>query len=451
MDPLTVGGAVLAGLAGLSVLGTAWASRRRQRRARRLEAVAEIAVALDLADVTLDGTDLEGRQGSLHVRIETSTAARIRPVGRLVVRGLARGLSMERDGLLARVGQARGDLPVETGDGPFDRALYVRGRPLVARALLDAQTRALALAAIGGGSLGRDAIVGFAGGLLTAELAGEWSEDTRQRVEGARGLVALAHRLEESDAEEERLSRVARTDPLPRVRELALETLVEAAPGHTATEKALRRACDDPDPALRLRAALLCGGKAGRRTLHALAGRGDVPDEVSAAAVDELEGQLSVDDLRAMLATAPRGRAKTDAAIVRALAKRGPGVAPALVAAFPRFDDDVAAAAAEALEAAGSPEAEDALIAAAARPDAAVRVAVAHALGALGSVRSVPVLRELEGDGGAVLRAAREAVVAIQSRIDHASTGQLALADGGAGEVSLAEGDGRVSLDRSKG
>ena len=82
-----------------------------------------------------------------------------------------------------------------------------------------------------------------------------------------------------------------------------------------------------------------------------------------------------------------------------------------------------------------------------ARPDATVRIAVAHALGALGSVRAVPVLRELEADGGDVLRAAREAVAAIQSRLGGASAGQLALAEPDGGHLALADGDGRVTLD----
>jgi HEAT repeat protein len=447
MDPIIVSLAVAAGLAGLSALGATSASRRRKRREGRLEAVAEVGVALGLADVTMEGADLEGRHGSLRVRIETSSAERVRPVGRLVVRGLTQGLSVQRDGLLARVGEAPRGPVVETGDEAFDQALYVRGQALVARALLDADTRALCLAAICGRTLGRGAAVAVAEGVLSAELAGEWSEDTPQRVEGARVLVALAHRLEEPDAKEERLSRIARTDALPRVRQLALETLADAAPAHELTGRALRRACDDPDPAIRLRAALLAGGKPARRALRALAERTDVPDEVSATTVDEIGGRMAVADLGAMLGSALRARPKTDLAAVRALARGGPAVVPTLVAALPRLADDAVAAAAEVLRAIGVRGAESALIAAVARPDATVRIAVAHALGALGSVRAVPVLRGLEADGGDVRSAARAAVAAIQSRLGGASSGQLALAEPDGGHLALAEGDGRLTLD----
>jgi hypothetical protein len=447
MDPFIVSLAVAAGLAGLSALGVTAASRRRRRRDGRLEAVAEIAVALGLTDVAMDGTDLEGSHGGLRVRIETSSAEAVRPVGRLAVRGLARSLSMQRDDLLARVGEAHGEPPVETGDEPFDQALYVRGRPLVARALLDAETRALALAAICGGMLGRGATVALADGVLSAQLAGEWSEDTPQRVEGARGLVALAHRLEQPEAEEERLSRVARTDALPRVRQLALETLADAAPGHAVTGKALRRACDDPDPVIRLRAALLAGGKPARRALRALAEREEVPDEVSAAAVDELSGRMAVADLCGIVGSALRARPKTDLAAVRALARGGPAVVATLVAQLPRLEAAAAVAAVEVLQAIGVRGAQNALIAAAARPDATLRIAVAHALGALGSVRAVPVLRELETDGGDVRSAARAAVAAIQSRLGGASSGQLALAEPDGGHLALADGDGRLTLD----
>lgn len=446
MDPTVFG--VLAGLSSLSLLGVWSAARREKRRELRLEAMGEIALAVDLVDVVLEEAAVSGKHGGLRVRIETSWVARVRPVGRIVIDGLARGFAIQRDGLLARVEQARGAPRVETGDEAFDEAIHVRGVPATARALLDAETRAQVIAAVCGRPLGRDAIVSVADGALTGELGGEWSEDAGQLAVGVRVLLALALRLRETDTELERLAQVARVDRVRRVRVLALEALVDAAPGHAVTETALRRGCVDRDPEVRFRAALLADGNAGRQALHALAADHAVPDELSAAAVEELGASLSSDVLRDIIASAPRGRPKTDLAAVRALAKGGPGVAAAIVAAFPRFEDDAAATAAGVLQAIAARDAEDALLAAAARPGPAVRVAVARALGALGSVRAVPVLRELEGDGGAVLRAAREAVVAIQSRLHGASSGQVALADGGAGELSLADADGRVSLDR---
>lgn len=451
MEPLFTFAAVVAGGAGLGWLALAGASRRRSRREARFEAMTEVAGALGLRDVRLHEPDLlAGTHRGLPVLVETSTRVRVRAVGRLVIGGLAPSLSAQRAGLAARVEQARGEGPVETGDAAFDGQVFVRGAALTVRGLLDAETRMAVHEAVCGRPFGRDAVVTIAAGAVTAELAGEWRRDAPEQVEAARRLLALAYRLRPADDEAVRLGVVAREDPAPRVRQLALETLVDAAPGHQATRRALLRGLEDRDPAVRLRAALLGRSEEARRALQRLASRSDVPDAVSAAAIDDLHRGLSPDVLCGILSRTPRGRPQTDLAVLRALAKGGRAVAPAVVAALPRFEDGVAAAAAAVLQEIGGPDAEDALIAAASRPDEAVRTAVARALGALGSVRAVPALRELEGDGGDVLRAARDAVAAIQARLHGASSGQLALADGGAGEVSLAGGDGRLSLDRAR-
>jgi hypothetical protein len=72
-------------------------------------------------------------------------------------------------------------------------------------------------------------------------------------------------------------------------------------------------------------------------------------------------------------------------------------------------------------------------------------------LGVAGSARAVlPVREATEGlmVDGDLRRAGRQAVAAIQSRLLGASPGQLSLAAGAAGQLSLADADGRgqVSL-----
>jgi HEAT repeat protein len=262
-----------------------------------------------------------------------------------------------------------------------------------------------------------------------------------------RCLLELAHRLEATDAEAGRLAQIARTDPHPRVRLLALRALVGAAPASSEAARAVRHAYADADGAVRLRAAVMGGDKEGRRVLRALAAATDVPDDLSAEAIEALGLTIGRPAMRAILEHCPAGRPRTQEEVLRVLEGGDADDAAAIASALVRFDDRVAAIGVAILEALAAPGTEDALLTAAARADPAVRLAVAHALGAVGSARAVPVLHELQAQGGPVLRAAREAVVAVQARLSGASPGQLALASGADGRVAVAEHDGRVSLD----
>jgi hypothetical protein len=448
VGPIVVVAAIAGSSVGLAALGIASAIRGRRHRAARRQALAALAEAVGLGGVTFDGTDaLSGTHGALRVRCETRVLVRVRPVAAVTIDGIARDLSMRPYGMLARVERARGQAPFESGDEAFDRALHVRGAPLTLRALLDAETRARAHDAVCGRPLGRAAMLAIAGGAMAAQFAGEWFEDTPRLAEGVRGLVDLAHRLEPADAEPERLARIVRTDPLARVRLLALRALVKAAPGSTEAARAVRHAYTDADGAVRLRAAVMGGDKAGRQVLRALAAATDVADDLSAEAIEALGRTIGRPAMRAILEGCPAGRPRTQEGVLRVLEGGDADDAAAIASALVRFDDRVAAIGVAILGALAAPGTEDALLAAAARADPAVRLAVAHALGAVGSARAVPVLHELEAQGGPVLRAAREAVVAVQARLSGASPGQVALASGGEGRLAVAEHDGRVSLD----
>jgi hypothetical protein len=110
-------------------------------------------------------------------------------------------------------------------------------------------------------------------------------------------------------------------------------------------------------------------------------------------------------------------------------------------------DTDVACAAARLLGLTGGEAAETALIAALEHDAPLVQRAAATALGRCGSAAAVKPL--LAVDGPYQLRpAARQAIAEIQSRLTGATPGQLALADGDAGQLGLAEEspEGRVAL-----
>ena len=108
-------------------------------------------------------------------------------------------------------------------------------------------------------------------------------------------------------------------------------------------------------------------------------------------------------------------------------------------------------AAAEALGATGAPAAEGPLIAALGRGEPSAWPAIAAALGLVGTAEAVAPLRAMAGRFPFDLplrRSARQAIAEIQSRLTGATPGQLALASGEAGQLSLAEerGEGRVSI-----
>jgi HEAT repeat protein len=114
-------------------------------------------------------------------------------------------------------------------------------------------------------------------------------------------------------------------------------------------------------------------------------------------------------------------------------------------------DGPLAITAAQALGASGSPAAEAPLVRALAQSASDVAAAAAEALGSVGSAAAVLALKEAADSTGAstgLRRAARQAVAEIQSRLQGASPGQVSLAEGEAGQLSLAGEDpvGRVTL-----
>lgn len=184
-----------------------------------------------------------------------------------------------------------------------------------------------------------------------------------------------------------RLLANARKDPLPAVRRRNLELLVERHGGSHETDTALRRALHDFDPGLSLWAALRLG-EDGRATLRELVADSRTPGAVAVGAA----------------------------------------------AALARVGDDVA---------------RDRLVAALADGDGDVRLAAADALGEVGTTAAVTPLRAAIAGHPldlALRRAAATAIDAIQARATGAAPGQLSLAGGEAGALSLADEAGRGAV-----
>ncbi|MET0556499.1 MAG: HEAT repeat domain-containing protein [Vicinamibacteria bacterium] len=356
-------------------------------------------------------TSFGGRDEGLAIRVdvfrdEAGVAASV------AISGLAPEIGLQRVEASTRLLEAMGVRDLEVGDPAFDADLLLASaKPLLARALLDAETRAGLRAAFAGGyplSVGRGALKAT---LRHASSGPGFDADT------LRTLIALAHRLEPVRTPELRLARIVRSDPLAAVRAAALGALLESAPRHQRTLEAVRAATKDADPAIRLRAAVAQGAE-GVPVLQALAGDAGCDDAIGAEAVTALGTRLPLEAAIAAVDRAARGeRLRTGLAAVGVLTEKG------------------------------SPTVEPVLVAALHAPDPTLAAAAASALGACGSVAAVPDLARAEEREPAVRRAAREAVAAIQSRLTGATPGQVSLASGEAGQVGLADAaDGRVSL-----
>ena len=462
---------------GFAVGGTAlrlaaWLSRRRDLDGPWREAARRVGL------LAVEPTDegIGGWTGSLRVRLSRFEGAndtrgtRIRVSGPSVVDRLTVRAESLATGLLHRAG--RGD--VETGDVAFDRSVWVSGPETLALALLDAPTRA-SLASLVGGQLVRPGRLAFwadgflDGGLLQVDVH-EVPPDERRALrpadepeatrtlylggspdhlpEALDAVLALARRLAPPPDVPRRLAENFRTEPEPAVRLRLLERLTSEHVSHPVATECLRAALEDPDADVRVRAAVETGAAA-RPVLLAVARGEGALDATSARAIGILGASLSVAEATAVLRDALRLRKKETArGCLRALGARGAEAIAMLGRVLAVEREDVGEWAAEALAATGAPEAEPALVVALGAPDERRRAAAALALGRVGTVAAIPELRRLEEEDAGARAAARQAIAQIRGRAAGAEPGQLSLAGGETGRVSLADAGeaGRLSL-----
>jgi HEAT repeats len=323
---------------------------------------------------------------------------------------------------------------VEIGDEAFDKAFYLTGPMPLLFAVLDAETRRQMMAA------NAEEALGIYGGTLQVEVC------YRKLPKILGHLVAIARRFLRPLDIAERLAENARSDPNEEVRLRNLLLLAREFLGEPRAREALRIACVDNSPHIRLRAAQELGDE-GRGVLLKLA-ESTEDDAVSAKAAASLGRGLPLERTREILAQALRRRLLQTARVC--LEALGGGGAPEdvdlLAKVLAREKEELAAAAAEALGATGSPAAEPPLLLALAHERADARLAAAQALGRAGSAASVLPLQEAAERRHDLRRAARQSIAEIQSRLQSAAPGQLSLAESEAGRLSMAEEAGRLSL-----
>ena len=323
----------------------------------------------------------------------------------------------------------------EIGDRSFDDAFFLQGPTRLVFALLDARTRGLMM------ELKEKSQFSIASGELRSIVN---NDEKLPRV--LRLLLDLGKRITPPFNVVERLVENAGQDSDPGVRLQNLLLLIRELSWSPETDGALRTACSDPVPEIRLRAAKQLGAE-GRAVLLDLAEKLE-DDGVSAEALSILGAELPFERVDAILHLALRRRRLLSAhACLGRMASHGAAAVDRLAKVLDRESGELAPAAAEALGATGSPAAEPALIQALQRDEAEVKVAAANALGRVGSTAAVLPLKEAAEPFDLDLRrATRQAIAEIQSRVQGASPGQLSLADGEAGQLSLADQSGQLSL-----
>ena len=408
-----------------------------RRRAPRRLALAQ-AAGLQSPWVDAYGSVI-ATDGALTITISSGGKGRASIVA---VRGLAPELGIARAGLGSRLMAPLSAGDVEVGDPVFDAAVVLGlGSPGLL-CLFDASTRAQVRAVF---DAGLD--VRITDGELVARLVRPAWRRGDAVVRAVRRLVDLAHRLEEPTDAAVRLARMATGEPFGSVRRRALRTLVELAPQDPATRDVLRACIRDPEPGIRLDAAWSLAEE-GAPVLQALAADPEVDDAIAAEAIDALGAGFALADARAVLTRAlGAGRVRSAVAALSVLGRGGGAEVPGVADVLARTEGPIAVAAAGALAVIGGPSVEAPLVAALRVPDPTVAAAAAAALATCGGVASVPELKAAETRGGDVRRAARTAIAAIQSRLTGASPGQVSLATGDAGQVSVVDAaDGRLSL-----
>ena len=436
-----------------------------QARGRSWRAAAHAANLTDVVTSDFLGieTGITGRSGLLRVTLERYQRGKNEKGTRIVIDGLGHPsyeFALRKEGVGSAIEKAFGEREIQLGDREFDRRAYIHGSPRVVHAVLDFETRRLIGELINGRiptgapDAPLEARVAVSDGALRAEIPERAFHPGGEHLPVALGtLLDAARRLVLPDDVPARLADNVRNDPLPEVRLANLLTLAREYTTYIATQEALRAACGDPDDEVRLRAALALGEE-GREVLRQIASSIDVADGRSARAVRALGRHLTLDQAEAILRQALEAkRPGTAGAAVGSLGFiGGPAVVRALAAALSDESDDLVMAAANALGATGETAAESPLIAALDRDGPNVWPAIAEALGRVGTAAAVAPLRTMASrfpfDLG-LRRASRQAIAEIQSRLTGATPGQLALAVGDTGQLTLAEEDahGWVSME----
>jgi hypothetical protein len=462
MDALTL--ALVLGAPGLTGLAAAQVLRivkRRQARAWRMAAEAAGVGDIEEGRSLLSSEILTGRLAKRALRVEdlhvvdADDLLRGRFI-RITVEGTS-DLTLRPETPVTVMQKAAGAREIELGDEAFDIQVYIHGKEDVLRAVLDAETRVVVRRLLQAGLTSTEgALVEGVVTVRDGEVVAEFDRHERRVREHLTSFLAtlcdLARRLDRPASLVKRIVENTRDEPEWRVRRGNLLLLARAYPSHPATRGALVRGCQDERQAVQLECALALGVEQAEGTLCEIATSEWADDADAARATATLRARLPQEKALSILAHALRTRRlQTARASLEVLGVIGGEEVLGPLARVLRVErGELAIAAAHALGTTKAAGAEGPLLWALSGSDAEVAVAAAKALGQAGTAAAVLPLKDAAERvrDGALRKAAREAIAEIQSRLGGASPGQLSLADGEAGQLSLASDDprGRVSI-----
>jgi HEAT repeats len=409
-----------------------------ERRRSQLRAWREAARRVGLTEVGeteggfFEGGSLYGRSGPLRVRLEGYRRGKHEHGSKIVVTGLGHGvggLSLRREGLATAFEKGViGEREIEIGDPSFDEEWYVQGQAPLALAILEREARQrvaglLRKRVVTRNGEGVDVDPSLSDGILAVRVKESGFSGNRERIpQILESVLEVARLLVKPPDMAARLGQNLRGEPEPGARLRLLLTLSREFPHHPATREALLAAREDASAEVRLRAATALGEE-GRETLFELVGRTGTDDACAARAIAALGNRLPAERAEAWLRRALGGAGR-------------PQTAQACL---------------EALALLGRTEAEGLILEALRSKDGQVAAAAARALGRVGTVAAVAALHEAMPPHGDLVRSVgRQAIAEIQARLTGAEPGQLSLASGEAGALSLADAGagepGRLSL-----
>ncbi|HEY3446374.1 MAG TPA: HEAT repeat domain-containing protein [Myxococcales bacterium] len=321
--------------------------------------------------------------------------------------------------------------PAEPGEGfreRFDAHVCVTGPEDMVLAMLSFDVRC-AVASF---------VAGAEGELRQGTLTGRWLGEPTEVGLGRKldTLLALARSLVAPSIPPALLRNVV-SDPDPVRRQRSLQAL-SSPPRSQSPEarQAFVHALTDSDPDVRFLAAQgLAPSEESRGVLASLARDSDAREELRAAAFDRLPLQCpyaSFADLAVHLLSADG--VVVQRAAVRAVGyARDPSALDALAALSGTQDERLGATLAWALAEIGGAKAEKVLVSLLAARSTRVRCEAAAGLFRVGSIDAVQPLLPLARGlfvNGSLKSAARDAVQAIQARLEGAPSGSLSLSDG---------------------
>lgn len=353
-------------------------------------------------------------------------------------------LVLRSESLTTMIGKAFSGEDVEIGDPTFDRDVFVQGYPPLILALVDRGTRYRILELVRpGGHVQNQRLVWIAKETVTGQ------ELFTYHLEKA---ISLAQLLTAPVNLAQNLAFNVRNEIILSVRLRNLELLTQRFPEHPETTALLQELLSCHEDLLLLEAAKHLG-VVGHKVLLEFVARSDGDEYLTSQAITALGAALPCSSAIHVL---DRGIAKhlqgLTSAAIGALGKNSdPKALDRLAEVMRGSNIELSTLVLQALSHSKQPRAESMLLAALDRDHSELRSAAAESLGRVGTIASVPALRETmkaHSMDSSFKKVALKAIGMIQARAKGAQPGQLSMAGGEVGQLTLSNGtlEGQITI-----